>query len=269
MEHIVNLGNISNTIIKEIQQKQVYFEEQIKKDIPEEIFLAPEEKTNINKDENTKYFYNKNYLALIKWDSFNKEKLSFNYFQTQNNMMIISLYNYSNNCIDRMILETPFMNITKEFLHHNQYIKYVKPEMIDNNLFLDPSQLNESLINIFITYDILIKHYIQKNYGDSIKCISKLISNKKYIKGTADYENVNLMCDLNPIKMKIKRDTKNKEYCKIFNYNISKKYVKQESFDINTLSKEQINEILCRLLNEKKQIRFLITPVSWINKSLN
>lgn len=208
-----------------------------------------------------KYTYE---IPIIELDQFSMDKLIFDYYKTTNPCyMINTIYQYTPQLKDILIMKTPFMDITPEFIKANR--KLWNRNFPDKKLLLDPAQFSSNMIDLFMAYDAKVKAFVQNEFGNNIKCISKLIGNNNKQRLTNEYHEVNLLDGLHIIPGKIRPSKKLAEYSKLINYNISKKYPKHEEFDFSAMSTSMLEATFQRIMSQKKQIRLLFSPTAWVD----
>ena len=224
----------------------------------------------------------KHYISLINSDTFNEEKLSI--MQSENvkgNYVIpLPIYKYSEKILDPLLIQTSFFDVKKNKLSYKNNKIYQKKNIDSKNIDpknnddlkhfeikFDPTFIDSQIINILLNFDNKLVKFIKNTFGDQFKCLSKMIYNKSAKKLTPDFEIVNMADDLGEIKAKILKSKCNKQYNKIINYNISKKYAPVEYFDLANIKNSDLSNIFDRILADNKEMRMLIEPFAWINLS--
>jgi len=192
-------------------------------------------------------------LSFLTVNNIDSSKITFNKFEVNDSIIIIfPEYKYADYNQNQLILLTDFLNV-------DNYIKFTSRIDKDKNsisLKFDPCMFSSQLINFMIQYDKQVKEYVKKKFIQLVHH-SKLVGN--FSNGDED---VNLMLPLKYITGKVINDNNFKSYNKIINYNISRKYPKKEEMEIND---DNIDQFLKRVLNNKKQVRLLMTPATWLN----
>jgi hypothetical protein len=212
-----------------------------------------EKKENICKGRSSKYE-----ISLIDLYLFDRQKVSFNIYKCQHIEKIIPHYSYSDKVNDILLIKTPFITVTKKFLTTNK--KIWNQSIKNNSMCLDTDQLSEVLVDKLVEYDMTLNQFIKKKYQHEI-AITNLISNKDKFQ-TYD---ANKSADMNFIRCKINMSKDIKEISKFINYNVSKKYPKNEVYDLTTTDLNSLHQVFLRVMSEKKEIRFLLAPTSWCN----
>jgi len=205
--------------------------------------------------------YHKKYISLIKSETFASEKLSLEFKKGEPFTSFKNVYKYDEKNKDKLMIKTPFFTIKKNSLSNKSIAK-------NNKLQIDISPLimDEATINFCIQYDNKIKACIQIfSDGDGVNyaCKGRLIQNTNY--------GVNLPADTNLPMNNIKGIIKQEKYKtgqysqKWINYNISKKYQRVEQLEMSPLQMDKFNEMYTRAVKEHKQVRFVLSPYTWIN----
>ena len=224
-------------------------------------------KQNNNGSCKKKFFRVKNFNSLISSDSFTKNKLCISdlIFGKGPVKYLISNYKYEENNNDLLVIQTPFLDIKKNIFYKDfkDYNNLEKKFEIKFN----PNFFDKTLLDIFINYDDRIAEIMKKKCGNEIRRITKLIFNKKVKFDTPQFEIIDMNEELGLIKAKFKHEKKLTNYSKLINYNVSKNYPKKEEFDFNCLNTKDYLEIFNRILTQHKQIRLLLSPITWINES--
>ncbi len=209
---------------------------------------------------NNPYVFNKqfsNYILFINCESFKNNELSILHSKYNNNgyMHTIPVYEYSKKNKDVLIIQTSFNDFIKS--------KFVyKLQQNSNQLHIEISSdlFERQTLDILIDFDNKMREFI-KNTHDNFKCIGKIVHNK----GMPYTDNVNKMDEISMIKTKFIKDINYKQYNKVVNYNISKKFPKVEEFDLSKISPLDLGKFFNRILNNQKEFRMMISPVGWIN----
>lgn len=212
---------------------------------------------------NTRDTY-KQYLSLIAINQFKKENFTLTHDTSKIFIMSLPEYNYTPDNKSRLVFQTDFMDLyyTDPVTHKSMcYINYknLHPKNADIKeklckIKIDHKLFPQSFLDFLIFYDSQIKQLYYPKYNGTY-----LLSNKNN-NGAND---VNLMCEMNLITGKISKDYEFSKYNKIVTYNISKKYPKKEEYDLLTLSNIEIENTLKKIFNDKKQIRLIVTPITW------
>jgi hypothetical protein len=209
------------------------------------------------------------YLPLITSDIFNNDKLIIKEKEsTANDKLhtIVPVYTYDSKNEELMIIQTSFMNVNKKnILYFHKMIEGKQNKKFEINFaaqFFD----NE-VIDMLIDYETKVTNYVKSVYGNDMKNNSRIVYNIKSKKNTSEYEIVNKLDQLGNIRCKINPDRRFKQYGKLISYNISKKYGYREEFDLNNYEYANLANNLDRILNDKKQMRLLITPITYVSLS--
>ena len=197
---------------------------------------------------------NNKFISILTTDLVKKDRIFLTERTNKHNMIIISPgYKYNHDFSDLFLLHTSFIDVdSKTVLRRKESKDNESPQI----MHIHSSAFDMETLQLFKYYDTTINNYMKNNFKD-IKCKSALV-----------VDNNKLPVDLYPgidihIPSKTFIDNNLKSYAgKLFNYNISKKYKLVEEHDIIN---GNINDMCKKILYCKKQIRFLISPVSWIH----
>lgn len=282
------MGKIHNNI--NLNKKKVESPEPIKimakKPVAKKIVIGEMEKHNnvnpldhgIEKQKFSKkqFVFNQKFLSLITPERFNQTNFVLQSHilpKNPNLLMFSSYYLYSPENQNRLIIQTDFMD-----LYYTDPIKKKNECLItynglnklfgDNenkgfNIKINHKLFPESMMNFMKFYDGEINKDIQGKVPNHIN--NNLLANINS-QLTDEFNELQMA---KGIKGKISKDYDFKNYNKIINYNISKKYPRKEEFKIDTLSTKDIEDLFSRTFNNRKQIRFLFTPVSWLQNGSN
>lgn len=216
------------------------------------------DKEQINSKQEKKK-YNPTILAMINSQDYQKDKLSFSSSQFKTMIILNPFYQYSLKIQEPLHIQTNFLNIEKTSILYKEFKKFHD----DNRGFVMkilPELFDSSTINLLLDYDRQVKTFIN---NPNIKCAEKLIYNKDIKKHQSDYQNDPIpQLDYGPIKCKLSG-----KLSKVTNYNISKKYPKVEEFNGITNKLSDFFDIFDRILSDKKQVRFVFSPITWINSN--
>lgn len=220
----------------------------------QQILKLPEDHASPKDKKTKKFFKNSNFYSLITSDSFNKSK--FKILETGDEdkklKFIIPIYHYTENYEDLLIIQTPFIDIKKN-INYKNLTKYNRDKNFLDIVF-DSNFFDNTILNIFMNYDDEILKNINKKYDNKITCHQNLIKDNN----TGEQSS--------KIKGKLKYHKKLGTYSKLINYNISKKFPLKEEFDLISMTGVSYQPIFDRIFNEKKQVRLLITPITWIDE---
>lgn len=217
-----------------------------------------------NKNNQKRTFESKvfRYLPLITTDMFNHTKLVIKEKNNKNSgnilKTILPVYNYNSRNEEIMVLQLPFIDVdTKNIL----YFRKTKPEYSKKKFEIRfiPQFFGDKFIDILIEYENKVFEYVKSVYGNDMTYKSRIVHNKN------SQDLVNRLSDLDSIKCKIFPDKKFQQYGKLINYNISKKYDAMEEFDLFNMTHTDLVTIFDRILNNKKQLRLLVTPITYVN----
>lgn len=232
------------------------------------------EKNNVK--DNRKLFKSKvfRYMPLIMSDIFNGNKLVIKERDDKNQInpanglkSILPIYNYDSKNEEIMILQTPFMDVNKKNIiyFHKINDEFGKDRKRHFEINFASQFFDSSVIDTLVEYENKVINYVKTVYGNDMKYHSKIIYNKKANKHNVDYEIVNRLDDIGNIRCKVYPDKKFKQYGKLISYNISKKYGFKEEFDLFNIEYSEMANTLDRILNDKKQMRLLLTPVTYLS----
>ncbi|ARF11494.1 hypothetical protein Klosneuvirus_1_351 [Klosneuvirus KNV1] len=212
-------------------------------------------KQQINSDQEKKK-WNPNILAMIDSQSYHTDKISFSSSQFQTTMMLTPFYQYSLKIQEPLHIQTKFFDLEKNSIMYKEFKKFHD----DNRGFImkiAPELFDFTTLNMLLDYDRQVKKFIN---NQNIKCIEKLIYNKEIKKHELEFQNDPIpQLDYGPIKFKL-----SKKLSKVMNYNISKKYPKVEEFNGTKNKLSDFFDIFDRILSDKKQVRFVFSPMTWI-----
>lgn len=212
-------------------------------------------KQPINSDQEKKK-WNPNILAMINSHNFQKDKLSLSSSQFQTMTILNPFYQYSLKTQEPLHIQTKFLDLGKNSIMYKEFQKYHD----DNRGFvmkISPELFDSTTINLLLDYDRQVKTFIN---NPNIKCTDKLIYNKDIKKYQPEYQNDPVpQLDYGHIKCKL-----SKKLSKVTNYNISKKYPKVEEFNGTKNKLSDFFGIFDRILSDKKQVRFVFSPMTWI-----
>ena len=251
-------------------------------EIPEYIF-ASESGESVDKNQcdkivvphiESKTFKKKfgNYIPLINSDTFNEKKLSIMLPNTSKGNFIIPIpvYKYNDKNLDTLLIQTSFFDVKKSKISYKKNGKFGSNNVDDlGEIRFDPTFFDNQIIDILLNFDNKLVNFVKSTYGKKYKCVSKLIYNKNVTKSTSEIEIVNMISELGTIKGKLRKSKFYKQYNKIVNYNISKKYSPIEQFDLSTMKYNDLINIFDRILTDNKEIRMLFEPFAWINLTNN
>lgn len=196
-------------------------------------------------------------MGMINSQNYQKDKLSFSSSPFQTITIVSPFYQYSSKTQEPLHIQTNFLNLEKNSISYKEFRKYHD----DNKGFvmkLLPGLFESSTINMLLDYDRQIKTFIN---NPNINCTDKLIYNKDVTKLQPQYQNDPIHeLDFGSIKCKL-----SKKISKVTNYNISKKYSKVEEFNGMKNKLSEFFDIFDRILSEKKQVRLVFSPMTWIN----
>ena len=210
------------------------------------------------------------FLSLVTPEGFNCKNFTLSWEslpQNPNLRIFSSNYNYSDKNKSRLVIQTDFMdnvfhnpikNKNETVINYNGLNSF--PDKKQFNIKLNHKMFSESLIDFMKFYDNLIKKELD-GLVYSYTNAKNLLNNV----GANFSDEFNQLCDVQPIKAKISKDYEFKNFNKIINYNISKKYPKKEEFHLSNLTVKETEDLLHRVLTSSKQVRFLLTPVTWLN----
>lgn len=208
--------------------------------------------------------YNPNVQKYIQWDQYDNDKLDTSNKYSSNNhpsfTMIQPMYKYTNYMTDALYYKTPFIKLT-----HDAISKYEKdkPEYID--IDLNDASITSTIISFLGSYD---KSMFSEFYklGDKYTYIKTLLNNIGY----NDYENfkeykVDTSLEFKKLSLYFIKDKQSGNIIsEIINYNVAKKYPKTEVF--NATNPATLDDMK-RFLKKGKEVRFILKPYSWINKT--
>lgn len=206
--------------------------------------------------------YYQNYITL---DNFDKEKLDFFKNGNQDSVYIVNKdYGFINPqyCYDlgEKIKVASFKFITP-FIELDYKINIRTEDLIKINLNTQKSNKLEGLIRMLLQYDKKVDSYINANYNSEHRCVKRLISNNTSPDNTVEH---NLSTDLRELTLYFLKDKVSQKITStILNYNISKKYPKNEEYEHVTYNE------LKKFLWKGKEMRFILRPITWISKSSN
>jgi hypothetical protein len=188
----------------------------------------------------------KDYCNIIYWDDFEESNLNEYDIKrivddNKDFICVNSTYKYTKSKINRLYIKTSFFN----FCNHPFKSGY-KPKP-QSNIKCDYDN-NESgfnkIVHLLKKYDNFVDTIVKKHLGNDYKFVKGIINTNN------DFYNLQLKSN----------KTTNTIYSDIINYNVSKKYPKEERY--NQISFED----LTRFLKKDKDIRFILNPYFWINK---
>lgn len=234
----------------------IYDEEEIVMEIPSKSLDEPHTVLKI-KEEKKKW--NPNIMAMIDSQNFNKEKLSISSSLFQSMVILTPFYQYSPKTQEPLHIQTNFLNIEKNSFIYKEFQRFHNDDKGFVMRIL-PELFDSTTLNIFLEYDRQITKFINNK---NLKCTDKLIYNKEIEKHQPEYQNDPIMqMDFGPIKFKL-----SKKMSKVTNYNISKKYPKEEEFNGTKNKSSEFFGIFDRILSDKKQVRFVFSPMTWVRNN--
>ncbi len=193
---------------------------------------------------------NNKFVSMLTLDLLKRNRMEFTEKINKHGMIVISpSYKYTENLKDLFVLQTIFTDIDKAPLS-GKTSSSITVENITSKAF------SMDTLEFFKYYDNLVESYVQNNLESNYTCASRLLmeSNKK----AADlYPGIDIK-----IPVKFYKDKFLGAFAgKLFNYNISKKYRPVEEFNLDIMNPKSAND---KVFYCKKQIRLLVTPVTWI-----
>lgn len=182
----------------------------------------------------------KGFYSLIQSESYDPKKTDLKIIKKESFISIIPHYEYIDEIYSPLIIQTPFLDV-------NNYIKYknINSKSKSFSINFDQQFFDSNLQQIFASYDNYVSLRLEDTYKRQLKCVKKLE---------------------NQISGKIVNNKFLGDYSKLINYNISKKYEPKEEFDFAIVKKNEYEKIFDRILNNKKQIRLILAPMSWVNE---
>lgn len=217
---------------------------------------------NKNKDSElnlpkNKLKWNSYFIAMIDSYTFDKEKLNFSTTAFESMLMLKPCYQYNAKTLEPFHILTEFLDISKNSILYKHSKKFHDNERVFN-MEIVPEIFNTSTLNMFAEYDKKVAMFINNN---KVKCTNKLINNTHIDKSQPEYQDhPNMYGALDSIKFKI-----SKKASKIINYNVSKKFPKVEEYETSKMKLSELFDIFNRVVNDNKQVRFILTPTTWIN----
>lgn len=196
-------------------------------------------------------------VVFIECSQFDKGKLNFISSDFNQAKIITPMYHYSQNTHHPLTIQTKFFDLNKKMITYKEFKQFHDDHKgfvmrIASELF------DSTILNMFLDYDIQVANFINNK---NIKCKEKLLYNKSIKKHEPEFQNDPIMqLDFGPIKFKI-----SKKLSKVTNYNISKKFPKVEEFNGTKNKLSEFYDIFGRILNDKKQVRFVFSPMTWVN----
>ena len=215
-----------------------------------------------------KYYkkYNPNVQKYVNWDQYDNDKLdTITKYSSKNHpsfTMMQPMYKYTNYMTDTLYYKTPFIRLTQDVI--SKYTKDI-PEFM--NIDLNDMSIMSTIISFLESYDKFIFKEFNKS-GDKYTHIKTLLNNTGY----NDYENfkeykVDTSLELKKIPLYFIKDKQSGNIIsEIINYNVAKKYPKTEVF--NATNPATLDDMK-RFLKKGKEVRFILKPYSWINKTGN
>lgn len=183
----------------------------------------------------------KDYCDIINWDDFEYSKLNDYDIKRivdddKNFIFVNSTYKYTKSKIKRLYIKTPFFNLCNYPLNGYKNIK-CNYDNFDSGF--------KNIVPLLKKYDEFVDNTVKKHLGNEYKFVKGIINS-----------------NTNSFNLRLKFNKKYDIICSdIINYNVSKKYPKEERYS-------QISyENLKRFLKKDKDVRFILNPYFWINKT--
>ena len=210
--------------------------------------------------------YNPNVQKYVHWDQYDNDKLdTSNKYNSKNHpsfTMIQPMYKYTDYMTDTLYYKTPFIKLTEDTLS-----KYAKdmPEYL--NMDLNNMSIMSTIVSFLESYDKTMFGEFNR-FGANYTHIKTLLNNTGYndYEGYKTYK-VDTGLELKKLPLYFIKDKQSGNIIsEIINYNVAKKYPKTEVF--NSTNSVTLDD-LKRFLKKGKEVRFILKPYSWINKTGN